>query len=696
MRMWLRLKICEHKKEIALFLLCFISYGYFFHGGGANQNATYDQIRSIVEFGDLAINRFVYNTHDVSTYNGNFFPNKAPGLTFLGVPVGFLLFQLKRVFLFFMMEDTYYLLVCHLISWLTVSFISAILCVVLFRFIACLTQCTTTAFIGTMGYAFGTTAFAYSTIMYAHQVSAAFSFIAFFSIFILRDKKVIRFSSLFFPGLLAGYSVITEYPCIFVWSAIFVYVCYLFSHRKKYIGYFLAGSSIPALLLLFYNYLCYGNPIHFGYFSYFVSNADIQSGLKETVKTISFPSIVTLYKITFDPYRGIFFYCPFLLTFLPGVYFFIKRKGVSPEFLFPLAIMVFFFMFNASYQYWYGGWSLGPRHLVVMIPFTVLLSSFFVKQYPKISICLVFVSFFIMLMAVFVTPETPSSKYKNPVVEFYFENFFRSDFSLNKVAVFTSNVFGDEFNSYNLGSVLALPGALPVLAFCVILVIGIVNFIYRAELGISGIFRSPWFISKVYWGAGILKNNAVYFKLSLIVLLVTIIGIQIVIAIPGRKEETSDKKNKYVVQPGFMGRYYDNKVFSGKAKLVRYDDSISFTDISFREIFSDKAYSVIWSGRLYVPKSGIYKFITESDDGSFLYINDRLVVNNGGDHVVKTVEGPMYLSKGYCDIKVKYFNSTGSGQIKVFWEKPGGLKHLIGGDDVHHHAIRLCNNDNFK
>lgn len=694
--MWLRLKTCEYKKEIALFLLCFFSYGYFFHGGGANQNATYDQIRSIAEFGDLVINRFVSNTHDVSTYNDNFFPNKAPGLTFLGVPSGFLLFQLKKAFLFFMVEDTYYLLVCHLISWLTVSFISAILCVVLFRFISRLTQCAMTAFIGTMGYAFGTTAFAYSTIMYAHQVSAALSFIAFFSVFMLRDKKVIGFSNLFFPGLLAGYSVITEYPCIFVWFAIFVYVCYLFFQEKRRIGYFVAGSLIPAMLLLFYNYLCYGNPIHFGYFSYFVSNADVQSGLKETVKTISFPGIGTLYKITFDPYRGIFFYCPFLLTFLPGVYFFIKRRGVSPEFLLSLAITVFFFIFNASYQYWYGGWSLGPRHLVAMLPFTVLLSSFFIKQYPKISICLVLISFFIMLMAVFVTPETPSSQYENPVVQFYFRNFFRLDFSLNKVPVFTSNVFGDEFNSYNLGSVLALPGALPVLAFCAIVVIGIMNFIYRAELKISDIFLSPSLISKIYLGVDTLKRNAGYFKFGLIVLLVTVIGLQITTAILARKEETSDKESRYVIQPGFMGRYYDNRIFSGRAKLVRYDERISFNDSSFREIFPEEDYSVIWSGRLYVDEGGIYKFYTESDDGSFLYINDKLIVNNGGDHAVKIADGTMYLTKGHYDIKVKYFNSMGSGQIRVFWETPGGLRHLLEGDDVYHHAVKLCNNDNFE
>ncbi len=679
-----------HKKEFVLFILCLFAFGYFFHGGGANQNATYDQIRSIVEYGDLSINRFASNTHDVSVHNGFIFPNKAPGLTFLSVPPGFVLFQLKKVFLLFMVEDTYFLIVCHLISWLTVGFISAILCVVLFRFIYDLTQSTITAFLGTMGYAFGTTAFAYSTILYAHQIAAAFSFIAFYLVFISKNKEKGYFSSLFISGFLAGYSVITEYPCIFVWFILFLYVFFLFSHNKKYVCFYLAGSLIPAIILLSYNYLCYGNPIHLTYFSFFVRNAEIQTGFKETVKTISFPDITLFYKITFDPCRGIFFYCPFLLTFFPGIYLFLKKKGISKEFLVLIVITIFYFVFNASYRYWYGGWSLGPRHLVATIPFMVLLSSFFIKQYPKISICGVLVSFFFMVMAVSVTPETPYG-YKNPLMEFYFKNFFDSNLSLNKMPIFTNNVLGDKFNSFSLGTVLHLPEVLSLIPFYLIVIVGTVSFLSKAKLQITDIFHSTFFVSKINWGVATLKRNTTYFRLSLIILLISILSMQIVIAILGRENTSSNKENNYIIQYGFLGRYYENKSFEDKPKLVRYDSRISFNDVSFNEIFSGKQYSVIWSGLLYVPRNGFYKFYTESDDGSFLYINDKLVVDNGGNHGIKTIEGKMQLAEGYHDIKIKYFNSAGSSCIKVFWEIPEGLKCLLDKDNICNYLINSCN-----
>jgi len=681
-----------HKKEIILFILCLFAFGYFFHGGGANQNATYDQIRSIVEYGDLSINRFGSNTADVSVHNGFIFPNKAPGLTFLSIPPGFVLFQLKKIFLHFMVEDTYFLIVCHLISWLTVGFISAILCVVLFRFISDLTQSTITAFLGTMGYAFGTTAFAYSTMLYAHQIAAAFSFTAFYLVFVSKNKERCYFPSLFISGFLAGYSVITEYPCIFVWFILFLYVFFLFSHNKKYICFYLAGSLIPAIILLFYNYLCYGNPIHLTYFSFFVKNAEIQTGFKETVKTISFPDITTFYKITFDPYRGIFFYCPFLLTFFPGIYFFLKKKGISKEFLVLIIIIIFYFVFNASYQYWYGGWSLGPRHLVATIPFMVLLSSFFIKQCPKISICGTLASFFLMLMAVSVTPETPSARYRNPIVEFYFKNFFDSNLSLNKMPIFTSNILGDKFNSFNIGTVLHLPDVLSLIPFYLIIIVGTVSFVGTVKLQISDIFHSTFFVSKINWGVATLKTNIKYFRLSLIIFLISILSMQIVIAILGREETTFNKESNYIIQSGFLGWYYENKAFDGKPKLIRYDNRISFNDVSFNEIFSGKQFSVIWSGRLYAPRSGRYKFYTESDDGSFLYINDKLVVNNEGDHGIKTIEGKMQLTEGYHDIKIKYFNSAGSSHIKVFWEIPDGLRCLLGEDNVYNYLVEHSHN----
>ena len=43
-------------------------------------------------------------------------------------------------------------------------------------------------------------------------------------------------------------------------------------------------------------------------------------------------------------------------------------------------------------------------------------------------------------------------------------------------------------------------------------------------------------------------------------------------------------------------------------------------------------FTVRWTGQLLVEKSGEYGFATASDDGSRLYIDGRMVVDNGGSH----------------------------------------------------------------
>ena len=81
----------KHRTDIILFVLFFVSYAYFYQGGGWNQNARFAQTRSIVETGTLNIDRFIDSTGDWSKYNGHYYPNKPPGISFLSVPFYFII-----------------------------------------------------------------------------------------------------------------------------------------------------------------------------------------------------------------------------------------------------------------------------------------------------------------------------------------------------------------------------------------------------------------------------------------------------------------------------------------------------------------------------------------------------------------------------------------------------------------------------
>ena len=86
---------------------------------------------------------------------------------------------------------------------------------------------------------------------------------------------------------------------------------------------------------------------------------------------------------------------------------------------------------------------------------------------------------------------------------------------------------------------------------------------------------------------------------------------------------------------------------------------------------------MVWSGYLNVPQTGGYKFWTESDDGSILYIDNEIVVDNDGDHGMEEKSGLANLQQGWHKIKVVYFNSGGAGDMKVWYAPIGKEKQPI-------------------
>jgi hypothetical protein len=78
-----------------------------------------------------------------------------------------------------------------------------------------------------------------------------------------------------------------------------------------------------------------------------------------------------------------------------------------------------------------------------------------------------------------------------------------------------------------------------------------------------------------------------------------------------------------------------------------------------------------YTGYIEVPADGVYIFSTRSDDGSRLYIGDRLVVDNDGLHPVIEKRGFISLKAGKHPIKVTFFQGPGDIELKVFYEGPG-------------------------
>jgi hypothetical protein len=79
---------------------------------------------------------------------------------------------------------------------------------------------------------------------------------------------------------------------------------------------------------------------------------------------------------------------------------------------------------------------------------------------------------------------------------------------------------------------------------------------------------------------------------------------------------------------------------------------------------------------LEIPTDDNYNFAIRSDDGSQLFIDGDLVVDNDGDHGVRTKNGSIELEKGKHTVEVLWFNGGGDGWLDVY-VKSGEMPNQI-------------------
>ena len=78
-----------------------------------------------------------------------------------------------------------------------------------------------------------------------------------------------------------------------------------------------------------------------------------------------------------------------------------------------------------------------------------------------------------------------------------------------------------------------------------------------------------------------------------------------------------------------------------------------------------------YKGYINIPEDGIYSFFLSSDDGSMLYIDGQVVIDNDGLHAPGEVTGQAALKQGYHPIEVQYFDHGGGSISLKVWDNNG-------------------------
>ena len=458
-------RLRQYQWMLGLSLILLVCYAYFFPRWAEwNQNSRMDLTLAIVEQGRFEIDDYYENTGDYAIYGGHIYTDKAPGTSFLGVPAYAVFRSLTRVpiveVLLQRLSDTEalratlreggtglleekvrFMAALYFVTFFVVSLPSVLLAVCLYRFLGRILTGEVQRALLVLGYGLATIVFPYSTVFYGHQTATVFLFIAFYLAYRIRLGEL-SINYLLGVGVLVGLTVLVEFPALIASGLLGIYVLW-FLYRQAGIrgsglgiGRVVLGGLPFAFLLGFYNASCFGSP--------FASSYRYLGRFPEISNTgflgFTAPSLIAFWGVTFSSYRGLFFLSPFLLFAVPGFWYFVRDREWRPEGILSVTIVAVHLLLISSWYDWRGGFAIGPRNLLLILPYLVIAVAFFLRSFASSHIrkfvysCFglaLLLSFVLVWVASTSGQSFPPITVANPLVQFFWPKFVAGDITRN-------------------------------------------------------------------------------------------------------------------------------------------------------------------------------------------------------------------------------------------------------------------------
>jgi hypothetical protein len=122
------------------------------------------------------------------------------------------------------------------------------------------------------------------------------------------------------------------------------------------------------------------------------------------------------------------------------------------------------------------------------------------------------------------------------------------------------------------------------------------------------------------------------------------------------------------IERGLRADYFDNSDRSGAPLFSKIDRAATASQMSADWLGDPpQVFSVRWFGYLDVDRPGQYVIGTRSDDGSWLSIDGRMVVDNGGFHSSSTRTTSVTLERGLHTVLLDYTQLAADYDIALVW-----------------------------
>ena len=387
------------------------TFAFFYQDPSVNGGSRISLIFSAVQEGRLSIDDY-YNKpgtitgNDNAYYNGHYYSDKAIGPAVIGAIFYEPLYRIQQIF-HHPSENT----VKMILTFLVIGLPSAIAGTLMFILCLYLSGDRFRSYLVTLSITLGTLYLPYSITFFSHQFTSSFLFCAFFMIFFLKEKPGKRRGwYLFLIGLLLGFALIGEYPAAIIILALGIYYLSIIWRNKDYRHWRslilpLLGAIIPIGLQLINNQLSFGGLFSIGYDN--LQYQQYSAGMSQGIAGVGWPNLNALYYMTVHPTMGVFWQSPVLLLAFVGAGFMFARRRYREEAILAICIICSYFLVLSGYYMWWGGYSVGPRHIIPALPYFFIFLVFVPKKLNWPFVGLALISFGQMIIVAASTTQVP-------------------------------------------------------------------------------------------------------------------------------------------------------------------------------------------------------------------------------------------------------------------------------------------------
>jgi hypothetical protein len=426
---------------------------YYERINNPNENVRVWATRAIVEHHVLNIDEVSREwgwVNDKAKNEWHIYSGKAPGASFLGVPVLWAQTKLRAVVGWpapGKREATF---------WLRLFAVKLPLILFLYcfsRYVERVTRSALARDLLVVGLGLGTLVYPYGNIFVGHALAAATAFSAFMLLdgppddsgdatgVRWRRAELLRLAG---AGLLAGATVAFEYQAALVSAALAVYAAVRYRTRALAL---VVGALPPAIALGAFHVALFGRPWRFPFGN--VENPEFaRTAHSAGFHGLSLPHPAAFPSFLLSPDYGLFALSPVLVLGAVGAGVCIARGGERERRDGQLiaTICLLMFLFLAGMSNWRAGWCVGPRYITTVAPFLIFgIARFWPRLAerwwgPPVVAGLLIPSVLLNVVSGALYPHYPEA-FDNPVFDLAFP------------------LLGDGYAPYGLGWALHLHGA---------------------------------------------------------------------------------------------------------------------------------------------------------------------------------------------------------------------------------------------